>query len=67
MIHQQNIRVWRAKLALSQMQLGQEADIPQSRISRAEQGLIRLSDAEMSRISAVILRKRKARPRRAYM
>lgn len=68
MIQQHQIRVWRAKLTLSQADLGREADINQTRISRAEQGLTRLSDAEMARISAVIMRKRKERPpKRAYV
>lgn len=64
MIHQQQIRVWRARLALSQAELASESDINQARISRAEHGIVRLSDAEMIRIHACIMRKRAEKTRR---
>lgn len=64
MIQQQQIRVWRARVGLSQEELAREADMNQARISRAEHGIIRLSDAEMTRIHECIMRKRAEKSRR---
>lgn len=64
MIQQQQIRVWRARLMLSQEELARETELNQARISRAEHGILRLSDAEMARIHECIMRKRSQKYRR---
>ena len=64
MIQQQQIHVWRARLRVSQEELARETGISQARISRAEHGLVRLSDEEMTMIHECIMRKRAGKSRR---
>lgn len=64
MIQQQQLRVWRARLALSQEELARETEMNQARISRAEHGIVRLSDTEMAKIHEYIMRKRAMKSRR---
>jgi predicted transcriptional regulator len=58
MVQQQQIRVWRARLGITQEELAREAALNQARISRAEHGMVRLRDEEMARIHAYLMRKR---------